>query len=184
MVLRPFSASWVDIYTDGAIHVINEQGLGGLTVRALADWMGVTPASVSQRTSRDQLVADVVDQFCHRWLQWIDDREFEHGVISLLPTNDEELPGVRVWLALLELGRADERTGRRVAAARAEERTLLLRLAGGELSADEVDRLVAVVDGLRLAVCAPVEPMPVTRAMELLEGHTSVRPKRAQRKQA
>jgi hypothetical protein len=164
--LSPSSLSWIDMLTDGAIQLIDESGMSGLTLQGLAAWLGVTPAAVSHRTRKDQLSSVVVDRFRRRWLWWIETRLREHGVLALLPTEEGDVPGLRVWLAIIELSRDNEAVARCVSEVRAVELAHLARLTmSGD---DDLTRLMALIDGLRLALCAPLDPMPVERAMHLL----------------
>lgn len=52
-LLRLDSASTEDMLTDAAVHVLAEKGAAGLTTKAIADWLRVTPARVSQLVRRE-----------------------------------------------------------------------------------------------------------------------------------
>ena len=106
-------------------------------------------------------------------------RRYDEGVLALLPADDEGLRDTRVWLAWCELARSDELVAGDVAAITADERHLIRSFLSSEfsrrdaepppgLSDEDVDTFVALVHGLRQAVCAAVDPMPLARARELL----------------
>jgi hypothetical protein len=111
--LRLDSASTEDMLTDAAVHVLAENGAAGLTSRSVADWLGVTPARVSQMVRREHLVAVAATRFANRWLDWIEYRRWIEGAASLLPSEIEEMAGVRVQ---------PPRAGRRPLGARAPDR--------------------------------------------------------------
>lgn len=107
--LRLDSASREDMLTDAAVHVLAAGGAVGLTLRAVADWLNVTPARVSQMVSRHQLPYLVTVRFVQRWSSWVEYQRWRHGVHALLPAEPDEIAGVRVWLALTELARSRDR---------------------------------------------------------------------------
>lgn len=177
MVLRPTSANYLDILTDAALHIVRDQGMGGLTVRAVADWVGVTPAAVSQRTTRQQMVSGVVELFCERWLTWVSGRTFSEGVFALLPGTNDDVAALRILLGVIEHARHDGDAARRVAAVADAERAILDRfteLEGADARPNANDACRALVDGLRAAVGAPRDPMPVDRARDLLGAHLQI----------
>ena len=93
-----------------------------------------------------------------------------HG---LLPGTDDEVVWTRVWLALVEVGRHRDSVGAFIDHIEAEEREVARRLLESD-DPREVDGVLALVRGLRHAICAPTRPMSVRRAHELLAGR--VRP--------
>ena len=79
-----------------------------------------------------------------RWLiKAIEDEAWEAGVEAFLPGDDDMVLLTRAWLHDLRLSRPD------------------------------LDTLTALVEGLRSAVCAPPNPMPPSRARELLRTASS-----------
>lgn len=169
------SANYVDMLTDAAIHIVRDHGMGGLTVRAVADWLGVRPPAVSQRTTRQQMLADVVALFCVRWSAWVRDRSRTEGVFALLPATDEDVAAVRVLLAVVEHARHDESAAAKVAEIAAGERAVLERCAEVTEPSD-LEWVEALVNGLRAAVCAPQSPMSAERAREVLATRLGVPP--------
>jgi hypothetical protein len=65
-------------------------------------------------------------------------------------------------------GRSEDFLSRGIAQPREDERALLARLTDYEWRRPELDELLALVDGLRVAVCAPVKPMRLEAAREIL----------------
>jgi hypothetical protein len=128
----------------------------------------------------------IVSRFGNRWCGWLDSRARPDPardpldparLSSLLPLTPQELGWTRVWLALVELGRTRPHLAHRIAWVEQRERELAARMLAQALSADSravgphVDSTVALVWGLRHAVCAPVEAMPLECAHELLDAH-------------
>ena len=74
----------------------------------------------------------------------------------------------RAWLAWLELWRAEDFLSRWIAERRADERALLARVTDYRLLRHELDELLALIDGLRVAICAPTRPMRLETAREIL----------------
>jgi AcrR family transcriptional regulator len=173
MVLRPYSADYLDMLTDAALHIVRDHGMAGLTVSAVADWLGVTRAAVAQKTSRDRMVADVVETYCLRWSEWVRIRSRDQGAFALLPGTDEDVAAVRIWLALAEQARNDACVAQRMSAVAGEERDLLKRCAG-ITDAVSLETVIALVTGLRHASCAPEQPMSAARAREVLAAHLDV----------
>jgi hypothetical protein len=161
--LRPDDPRYAEILTDATFHVIGAGGLGGFSVGALARWMRVTPGAVLKSLSRAEVIELVTVTFGRRWLEWA---ACDRALAAALPRSDEELCGVRVHLALLELARGEEVRGnvapaRHLAQDRAEELDMLaLRLSttfARPVGPRELQATAAMVDGLRhrLAVFEP-----------------------------
>jgi len=165
--LRLDSASTEDMLTDAAVHVLTENGAAGLTSRSVADWLGVTPARVSQMVTREQLVAVVAARFANRWLDWIEYRRWVEGAASLLPSDVEEMAGVRVWLALCELARERPDLTEVFARVRQRERAVLVDLGLG-LDDRELDVVLATAEGLRVKICEPSSPLALEDARSAL----------------
>lgn len=178
MLLRPGSCNYDDILTDAAVHILREHGLRGLSIRAVADWMRITPAAVSHHVNRDQLMVLVSGRFGARWLGWILQRTFTDGVLALLPPDEDEIYGVRVWLALAELGRNHLEVGEQLRDVRREERDILHRVTQGRLDSAAADTTLALVDGLRALLCPPAaclagDRLSLTEARASLDAHVT-----------
>jgi hypothetical protein len=90
------------------------------------------------------------------------------GVLAFLPDGDQGVLEARAWLAWVELGRCDPNVEIPVTRASREERALLAETLDFRLSRDDLDVLVAVIGGLREAICAPSRPLSPAKARELL----------------
>lgn len=69
-LLRLESPAHDDMLTDGAICLLAEHGVTGLTVQALATWAGVTRPALNQRLSRGAMQELVARRFADRWVGW------------------------------------------------------------------------------------------------------------------
>ena len=180
-MLRPSSADRGDIVTDCMIELLAEGGFPAVTLRALADRIGVTPSGVLRWFgSTDLMWQAIAARYGDRWiaLMWDPTRFYRrsplrpascaHEVHGLLPGTDEEVIWTRVWLALVEIGRHSHRVGAVIDGIEAEERGHIERLIGRGGDPLEADAIAALVRGLRHAICAPENSMPVRRAHAVL----------------
>lgn len=102
------------------------------------------------------------------WLKDLRLAVAERGVRGFLPGTAEDVRQARVWASWIELSRSDPELRGCVADLRLEERSLLKAAVGVE-DEDFLDMWLAVIDGLRHRVIAPVDALPLARAWELLE---------------
>jgi hypothetical protein len=93
------------------------------------------------------------------------------GRPGLLPDDDDAVLHTRAWLAWVELGRSDPVVEIPVDRARREERGLLAETLDLRLGPDDLDIVLAVIEGLRAAISAPIRPLSPRRGRELLERH-------------
>jgi len=158
-----------DVLTDGVLDLLAETGVGGVTMRRLADRLGCSVGALTNHwRTRGRILHVAVNQFRHRWNGLLVPRCLRDGISGLLPADDEEAEDCQVWFAFCELAKADATVAKCVAAQRKDEHDLVrlvLRDRGDEPTADAV---LALVDGLRLAVSSP-SPMPVARARAALD---------------
>ena len=126
--LRLSSASYEDMLTDAAVHVVAERGAAGLSTSASLSWLRVTPQRVSQMVRRDDFPGVVAARFCTRWTDWLDDRRTLLGAACLVPDQGSQVAGVQLWLALGEIARGRPDVCEYVACAREHERQLLVGL--------------------------------------------------------
>lgn len=167
-LLRLDSASQEDMLTDAAVHVLADHGLVGLTTKAIADWLRVTPARVSQMATREQLRLMVTARFANRMLDWIEQRYWSEGCTALLAVEEQNITGPRVWLALREWGRDRPELTELFELARDRERAVLSGLDLG-LDDQELDLVLTTVEGLRARLCDPSRPLTPERARSTLE---------------
>jgi hypothetical protein len=90
------------------------------------------------------------------------------GTDAFLPGDDETLRWTRAWLAWCELGRSEPWLADTIAALHGREREALAQVPELKPGEPDLDVLVAVLDGLRFVVCAPIDQMPLDRARDVL----------------
>jgi AcrR family transcriptional regulator len=179
--MRHLSLNRGDIATDGAIRLMARGGASAVTLRALADEFNCTPQAVRQWFGgTDPMWQQVTTRFGHRWVSALTDnfridpgrsRTWPLRPHHLLPFDAEDVAATRAWLAMTQLGRDDEAIGRVLAAWEESEAEVILDYAEQldlDLATINVDALVAVVRGLRHAVCATERPMALARAHSVL----------------
>jgi AcrR family transcriptional regulator len=169
MPRKPDSCDSGDLLTDGVMALLAESGATGVTLRRLAERRGISVGALTNRWgSRGRMLHVAVNYFRQRWNDVMGPRCWSEGVTGFLPVTEDEVEDCHVWFAFCDLARADPVVAECVAAQRQEERAFVQTLVREHADDTTVDLLVAVVDGLRLALCAPV-PMPVNRAREVLD---------------
>jgi AcrR family transcriptional regulator len=165
-----------------ANRVILEGGVTALSLRTIGRASGVSPASLTHHFGGRERLLKICASLTARHLR--DDlisRSHAEGIAAFLPgDHPESLHDARVWLAWCELGRSSAAVEPAVTEHRDEERHLLAACLnhglerGPErgldhgLERDGLDAMVAVVQGLRVAVCAPFEPLDLPRARTVL----------------
>ncbi len=87
---------------------------------------------------------------------------------GFLPAGPDDLARTRIWLAFGELGRASSDLAHQIGEARAHERWLLADCATPRLDPDEAVAAYALLEGLRVAICALEDAIPLELAQELL----------------
>jgi AcrR family transcriptional regulator len=153
-----------DMVTDMAIGLIIEGGLGAVTVRGVAKKIGIAaPTLLGWYDSADRVRFVVGQTYCVRWVQWVQRRTFEDGLLALLPNTEDEVAWTRVWQAVLELARLDDDVAACVDDAVAFERDLV----GQDVVQEDVEEVLALVDGLRQAVTRTVKPMDPSHARSI-----------------
>jgi AcrR family transcriptional regulator len=149
--------------------ILIDSGPAGLTMRNIAQTSGVSTSSIyGQMGSREHLLRVAAARTARGRLDPLRAESGFDGVLAFLPRSGEELLDTRAWLAWLELWRSEDFLGRWIAESREEERGLLARLTEYEWRRPELDELLALIDGLRVAVCAPSRPMRLEVAREIL----------------
>jgi AcrR family transcriptional regulator len=169
---RPWSCDQPDVLTDAAFELIAEGGTPALTMHAVAARTGMSPSWLTDRfTNRARMLAIIASVFGDHWTVWIQARLNDHGLLAMLPTDDDGVVATRVWLALVELGRIEQGVAWRTAAVRRDERAIVARLLGPEATADKIEEVVAVIEGHRAGIADPERPLPPSRASAILRAH-------------
>jgi hypothetical protein len=164
--LRPDARPYPEILTDAAMHVLAGNGIDRFSVRAMARWMNVTPATLLGEYSRARILEMVIISFERRWLSWSGSVRMYGPAPSRIPlrlpaTPDERL-GVRVLSAVQHLADAERLRGNSAPAAhldrlRREELALLkYRMTPVCCSSPPEDAValavMAFISGLRLSL--------------------------------
>lgn len=179
------SASWDDLLTDAALRVLAEDGLLGLSVRAIAARIGITGPALTQRWKGDRgararILQIVVLTFGERWHYWSRGPLLDSPPTLSLPRTEDEREGVRAWLAFHELARSEQASGNpHIATAVAHtdqlERDQVWDKARGAdgrpLPEPSIVGLCALAEGLRVALVAPTPAIGVDSAERLLSEH-------------
>jgi AcrR family transcriptional regulator len=162
-----------DSRTAALVWAINETltdlGPQGLTMRRIADTSGVSTSSILHHLgSREHLLRVAAGLTCGGRITALDAESETDGALAFLPRSDDEVLDTRAWLAWLELWRCEDFLGRWISEGRAEEIALLARVTDYRLTRPDLDAALALIDGLRIAVCAPLRPMRRDEARQIL----------------
>ena len=153
----------------GLAKVIVRDGVEGVTVRAIAEEVGLSAATVIQHLSnRERTLQVCAYHWCRWWAAELATRVRVEGLAGLLPADDDQRDQVRVWLGWAELSRTREGTSLALKGLREQERALL-RSAG--ISADDTDGLLALLAGLRHRICDHQDAMPLMTARAVWGAH-------------
>jgi AcrR family transcriptional regulator len=149
--------------------ILAREGVGGLSLRSIARTSGVSTSSLLHHfDSREHLIRVGASVTGRARARRIDLRTRSEGSGAFLPRDGEELLDERAWLAWLELWRSERSLSEVIATARLDERALLAETLDYAVAADGLGALLAVLDGLRAGLCAPVGPLPLDVSREVL----------------
>jgi AcrR family transcriptional regulator len=161
--------SRVDTLVRAVNDVLIEHGPAGLSLRRIAAFSGVSTSSMLHHLgSREHLLRVAAGWTARERLRHFRAESRLDGILAFLPRNGDELLDTRAWLAWLELWRSEDFLTRWIVESREEELELLTALTGQQLLPTEPDGLLALIDGLRVAVCAPVRPLRLDAARDIL----------------
>jgi AcrR family transcriptional regulator len=153
-------------------HVLARDGAAALSLRSIARESGVSASSLLHHFgSREHLLRVAAARTGRARVRDIDRSSITRGVLAFLPADPDEVVDTRAWLAWLELWRSDESLVNAVGDVRLDERALIAEVLDYRADKEDLDGLLALIDGLLTAVCAPVRPMPLTRAVGILRRH-------------
>lgn len=168
-----------DPYRGNDVHramrsLVLEDGLAALSLRAIADRCRIAPSTlVAQFTNRARLVHRFSVGVRFDLQRSLDSAAARQGVPGLLPGTQTSRDDLRLWHGVCELGHDDDAIAAVVAGRRGDEiaaiTILLRRERDGELpTTDEVELVLAMLDGLRHAMVRRLAPMSRERAEGLL----------------
>ena len=166
---------------DALVSAINQilvtDGIPGLSMRRIAEVSRVSTGSMVHhfggRARLIALAAAFTARHLHDDIRW---RAGSEGVCAFLPRDDDGVLLHRAWLAWVELGRSEPEVEPVVTLTRRQEVSLLAETIDHRHARDGLDLLTAVVTGLRVEICAPIRPMPPSRAASLLRAHLDESP--------
>lgn len=153
----------------GVNRVLAAHGIPGLTMRMIARQSGISTGSLIHHfESRERILRIAAHRTGRALISNAESDSLWIGVDAYLPDDVETKRLTRAWLAWCELWRSEPWLETTVSDLRARERDALAALHEQPPDDRQLDTLVAILDGLRAAVCAPTSPMPVERARDLL----------------
>jgi len=164
---------------DAMNYLLSRDGAAGLTLRSIARESRVSTGSLLHHYgSREHLVRIGANRTGRARLRAIDLGAARDGVAAFLPGVDdaEDLLTAGAWLTWLDLWRVDESLRTTIDRIRDQELMLLAQVLGVRLGSVDLTPLVALIDGLTIAVCAPTGPLAPARARELLRAHVNLNP--------
>jgi AcrR family transcriptional regulator len=146
--------------TDTALLLIEHGGVGAVGFAALAKQIGLTRQAIQLWVrTKPELITLVTATFYQRWTQWLAERSWGHGALSLLPLTADDVRWTRILLALVEQERVTPELGEVLGTLRADERALLHSV-HPELTVEAADHLTVVLWGLREGLCRPLHRQP------------------------
>jgi AcrR family transcriptional regulator len=163
--------------TEGMVAAINFLLAGGgptaLSLRSIALESGISGSSLLHHYgSRERMIHLAAMRTGRARLKTMWSRIDEDGPLAFLPRDLDEVVDARVWLAWLEMWRSEDALRTAIHGIRSDERAQLAVSVDHCLVRSELDALVALIDGLMVAVCAPIRPLPLATAREILRAQT------------
>lgn len=149
--------------------LICEGGLAAASLRAVARRSRVSASQLVENWGgRDRMLALAASFFGQWWQEDLYRRARIEGLVALVPGSQDEVDDARVWLALCELARNHEQVRPWIEKLRLEERRMVDELTRHSLGEATLDRLIALVDGLRHARCTPGHALTHEAAVAVL----------------
>jgi AcrR family transcriptional regulator len=151
-------------------HLLARDGVTGLSIRAIAHQSRVSASSLLHHYgSREHLLRIAAVRTGRARVSEVDRNAWQHGPLAFLPLHADDVLDARAWLAWLELWRSEDSLTDAIGDARLDERSLLAEMVDYRLDRDRLDAVIALIDGLLTAVCAPQRPMSLDRARAILK---------------
>jgi AcrR family transcriptional regulator len=149
--------------------ILVTEGVFGLTLRTIARESGISTGSLLHHFgNRERVLSVAAHQTGLSLLDDIRSGSIWKGVEAFLPGDDEGVLLTRAWLSWCELWRSEDWLTETVGQLRTREQRLLAEVLELRVARPDLDLLTAVIEGLRVAVCAPTRPMPRAQARALL----------------
>jgi AcrR family transcriptional regulator len=164
--------------TNTVTNAVNDllalHGASALTMRRIAAECRLSTAALgSHYGSREHMLRLAMFTTSAARLEHLGDQVVWEGATGLLPRAagddvEDDVVDARVWLAWLEMGRSHEWLQTAMTEHRQKEMALLARRYDYELTRTELVTVLALVDGLLVAVCDPVDPLRPAVARTIL----------------
>jgi AcrR family transcriptional regulator len=152
----------------GVIWVLVTDGIPGLTMRKIAHQSGISTGSLIHHFGdRERMLGIAAHRTGLTLVRAEESDSLLIGLDAFVPVDDEMARLTSAWLGWLELGRSQPWLEATISDLRARERAALSQVHVNRLDEAGLDTVVAILDGLRVAVCAPRSAMPIERAREL-----------------
>ncbi len=165
-----------DQVTAAINRLIVERGVEGLTMRGIGAAARISPSSLSghygSREHMLRVAAHVTGEARLRQIRWRL-RVRGEGVSAWLPSDDDDVHTERAWLGWCELWRTHDWIAPTVAEIRQSELADLAQHYEYRLARDDLDAVVALLDGLRVAICRPERPQSRADAHRVLARWTA-----------
>jgi AcrR family transcriptional regulator len=164
---------------DAINYLLARDGAGALSLRSIARVSRVSTSSMLHHFgSRAHLLRVAAGHTGRARLSVVERRARSEGAGAFLPADDDEedLITAGAWLAWCELWRCEPAVTSTITDIRDREYALLGRILGVPLRAHSLVSLMALIDGLLVAVCAPERPLLPARARDILLAHVEGQP--------
>lgn len=163
--------SRTDAVVDAVLFLLSRDGPRGISLRAIARESRISTSSLLHHFgSREHLVRVAAGRTGRARIQALELRSDREGVGAFLPAIDdaEDLITARAWLAWCELWRVEDSLINTIEHVRDQELMILARVLDVRIGSVDLSAIVALIDGLTIAVCAPVRPLSPARARDIL----------------
>jgi AcrR family transcriptional regulator len=149
--------------------VLGADGIPGLTMRRIAQQSGISTGSLLHHFgSRERMLRIAAHRTGRALVRAEESDSWWIGLDAFLPVDEEVMGLTCAWLSWVELGRTQPWLHSTVTELRSRERDALGQVHEQRLDESGLDTVVAVLDGLRVTVCASESAMPMERARALL----------------
>lgn len=159
----------VAVLTRAVNHILATEGPSGVTMRAVAHHSGVSTSSIAHHLGgREHLLRVCCHRAARTRLQDVSDSVRRSGPVGALPESDADVLDTRTWLAWVSLIGLVPGLGRSVTETRIGESAVVWRSLGSDAVRHRMDEVMALVHGLREAMCRPEDPQPTVEARACL----------------
>jgi AcrR family transcriptional regulator len=175
---------------DTVTRLVAEGGIAAVTMRSVAAELRMSLAALAHHLSRAEMLALAATEHGAALVDRIEEQPPERRLESFLPVECRREPGqetfdpagdvdpfatfrpygvlqMRVWLTWCVLAQTDADLAGVVEQVR-QRQLWVLRGASAAPGIEQVEQLLAVIEGLRLACCRTIDPLPLDVARQAL----------------